>query len=731
MTPTLPEFLTDPPWLRKPKRTADWTAVTIAGLEPPPGRRVRWAPGERTDWLGDPSPHHEAHWRAEIGRHFGTYGGPSFCQADVLVHAPEHLARPLLPRFSPGDGEILGDWLRPLLARYETDVWDVVVRMAASRPARNGRVMLPLLGADTARLAAHWLYKLKTARHVAEEWFERHGPLAAGYYLVPDALGGAAAPRRHAVHALRHAAGMDAGLVVRAALAYGDADVDAVARLLPGDPSGVAPAQRPAAPPKPPGSADAAAAPRPVLRDGGGALPAAAVRNLVLLLGIAGRPDEFPGVDDALGEVAEICEPSSLAGFAWGLFEAWRDAGFPARDRFVMRALARFGDAGTVRRLAPLAAGWTAPDAYDRVWEALRALAEIGGDAAETHLNDIAMRARTKTVRRAARQRLGELAEARGLTADALADRLVPDLGLDGAGGLVLDYGPRRFTAVVDERLVPFVVDDHGRVRKTLPTAGVKDDPVLAAAARERFARLKKDVGVVAADRIARLEQAMLDGRSWTPAEFGAHLVRHPLVGPIARRLVWRAATGVSFRVAEDGTCADAADERVDLPADAAVTLAHPVRLGEDELKAWSALFADYEILQPFPQLERPVHALTAAERDACRLDRLTGRRGPARGFLRLCRRGEWRLPRAADTSRRRRIMLPAAEMRYIAVDLSPGLANGDPADSGEQRITAVRVVDRFGAASPHRGGLRFGDLDPVVVSEALADLDAALRAPA
>ncbi|WP_262402436.1 hypothetical protein, partial [Actinomadura sp. CNU-125] len=216
-SPTLPEALTDPPWLRKPKRAADWKAVTVAGLEPPPGRRVRWAPGERAQWLGYADARDEAHWRAEIDRYFGRHGGPAFCQADVLAHAPEHLARPLLPSFAPGDRESLGHWLEPLLARWEADVWDVVLRLAESRPTRNGRTIVPMLGADTARLAAYWLYKLKSARHLAEAWFERHGPLAAGYFLVPDALGGAAAPRRHAVHALRHVAAMDSGLVLRAA----------------------------------------------------------------------------------------------------------------------------------------------------------------------------------------------------------------------------------------------------------------------------------------------------------------------------------------------------------------------------------------------------------------------------------------------------------------------------------------------------------------------------------
>ncbi|MEV5827370.1 DUF4132 domain-containing protein [Spirillospora sp. NPDC052242] len=728
MTPTLPEALTDPPWLRRPKRTADWKAVIVEGLEPPPGRRVRWAPGEREQWLAPPGTEDENYWRAEIDRHFGQYGGAAFNQADVLVRAPEHLARPLLATFSPRDDASFGHWLRPLLARYETDVWDLVVQMAESRPARNGWAAVPLLGADTARLAAYWLYKLKTARHLAEDWFERHGPLAAGYYLVPDALGGAAAPRRYAVHALRHVAAMDAGLVVRAARAYGDEAAGAVERMLADAPSGVVPAQRPAAPPKPPAWADIAALPRPVLRDGGGAFPADATRNLVLLLAMAGRPHEFPGVDDALAEIPEICEPASLAAFAWGLFEAWRDGGHPARDGFAMRALGRFGDAGTVHRLAPLVAGWTKPDTADLMGGALRALAEIGGDAAAEHLNDIAMRARTKTVRGVAWYRLGDVAGARGLTAERLADRLVPDLGLDDEGTLTLDYGPRRFTAALDDRLVPFVVDEHGRVRKSLPKPGVQDDPALAAAARERFARLKTDVRVVSADRIAHLERAMIDGRGWTPDEFGAYIAGHPLVRHIARRLVWRAANGVSFRIAEDGTHADAADETVVLPPGAEITVAHPVHLGEDELKAWSGLFADYEILQPFPQLGRPCHPLTEDERRADRLARFEGAVLPAAG-VRALLRGGWRQA-SADGGRRAWIAVRVGE-RGIAADLDPGLPEYESYGIDDQTVRGVRLVDSpYRAWTPDEPPRRFGELPAGPLSEAVAALDAAVRTP-
>ena len=50
----------------------------------------------------------------------------------------------------------------------------------------------------------------------------------------------------------------------------------------------------------------------------------------------------------------------------------------------------------------------------------------------------------------------------------------------------------------------------------------------------------------------------MLSGRRWSAAEFDRYIVRHPVVGLLARRLLWSAAAaGQVFRVTEDRTLAD------------------------------------------------------------------------------------------------------------------------------------------------------------------------------
>src|SRR5690349_1656538 len=105
----------------------------------------------------------------------------------------------------------------------------------------------------------------------------------------------------------------------------------------------------------------------------------------------------------------------------------------------------------------------------------------------------------------------------------------------------------------------------------------------------------------------------MVDQRTWTAAEFHTVLAGHPLLWHIVRRLVWITGEGVTFRLAEDRTLADSSDDEFTLPATSAVRVAHPVDL-QDKLAVWGEVFADYEILQPFPQLNRPLHVVPPDE---------------------------------------------------------------------------------------------------------------------
>jgi hypothetical protein len=453
--------------------------------------------------------------------------------------------------------------------------------------------------------------------------------------------------------------------------------------------------------------------PPPALK-GGGELPADATRNLLLAMTV---PDSR-GIDvtPVLDGAAEVCDPGSLTAFSWALFESWKDARYPSRSGFVLSMLGRFGDEETVRRLTPHIKVWPGQSGgHGRAVHGLGVLVEVGGDVALTHLTGIAQKVKYKGLKAEAQRRLEFAAKRRGLTPDQLADRLVPDLGLDADGRLTLDYGPRRFTVGFDEQLKPAVSDENGKARKSLPKPGVKDDPDLASAAYKRFADLRKDVREVASVQVARLEASMVTGRDWTAAEFGEFVVRHPLMCHLARRLVWLRDDDQAFRLAEDRTFADLNDDAVRLPESANIRIAHPLELG-DSLAAWAEVFADYEILQPFPQLGRPVLTLADGEGKDGRLERFEGLAVPTGQLLGLTRKS-WRRGAPQDNGIEHWITWELAPDAPVVVDLSPGIA------VGHVELNPVQTIERVRAENG------FGDIDPVLVSELLADLTS-LTAP-
>ncbi|MFD0850659.1 DUF4132 domain-containing protein, partial [Actinomadura adrarensis] len=172
-------------------------------------------------------------------------------------------------------------------------------------------------------------------------------------------------------------------------------------------------------------------------------------------------------------------------------------------------------------------------------------------------------------------------------------------------------------------------------------------------------------------------------------------------------------------------TFADAGDEALELPDGASIGIAHPLDLG-DRIPAWSEVFADYEILQPFPQLGREVHALTDEERASGRLARFEGITVPAHTVLGLTRRG-WERGMPLDNGAERWISKPVpggTDGLHVVIDLEWGISVGLGADQEDQPLGAVWINDAPGDFwNDDRLRHTFGELDPVTASEVLADL--------
>ncbi|OHV03395.1 DUF4132 domain-containing protein [Mycobacterium talmoniae] len=495
---------------------------------------------------------------------------------------------------------------------------------------------------------------------------------------------------------------------------YDEASLDELPRVLT-DPHHEDPAAFPAKLPKLPSFWNPRAWQRPMLHTGR-VLPLVAVDHLGAMLAFHTGDGHYPGIAD----VKQACTSDSLAGFGWDMFTAWLNAGAPSKDSWAMRSLGPLGNDDTARRFTPLVRAWPGQAFRKRAVAGLDVLADIGSDVALMLLNGIAANLKFKALQDRARDKIDQIAAGRGLTTAQLEDRLVPDLGLDTNGTLLLNFGPRQFRVGFDERLKPFVRNLDGARLKELPKARRDDDAELAGAATARWKALKADARTVSGQQLLRLELAMGAHRRWDLADFEPFLARHPLVRHLVRRLMWAVYTEAGtvercFRVAEDGQYTDADDEPVALPGDALIGLPHPLEISADDRTAFGQLFTDYELLQPFPQLDRDTYRLTDAERAATELNRWADLNIPVGKINGLTSRG-WQ--RGAFI---RELLKPLPDGWIAVAALSDGYAT-EIAHSYPKQITRL-YIDTPDRRTPDRH--TFGELDDITASELIRDLEA------
>ncbi len=459
---------------------------------------------------------------------------------------------------------------------------------------------------------------------------------------------------------------------------------------------------------------------RPRLKSNNLPLSDDAMRHLGTMLSFPRDITAYAGLDI----IREIFTRESLAEFGWDLYTAWTEAGAPAKENWAFTSLGILGNDDTARKLTPLIRAWPGESQHKRAVSGLDILADIGSDVALMLLNGIARKIKFKALQEHAREKINIVAENRGLTMAELEDRLAPDLGLDSSGSLILDFGPRKFTVGFDETLKPVVCDANGKVLKDLPKPNQSDDKTLATDAVNLFKQLKKDVRAIASQQITRLEQAMCQRRRWTAEQFRLFLVEHPLVRHLTRRLLWGVyndenALITCFRVAEDSTYSDAQDELFTQPA-GNIGIPHVLEISPESAAAFRQIYADYELLPPFQQLERGSYHLADNERNTHELTRWQGRLCQAGRIVGLERRGWQRLEESGSVYAMRKTT-PHGDLELETEPFS--LIYGETGYGDQLPVESVKITspdDRYGKQS----SLTFSMLDDITASELINDIE-------
>ncbi len=152
--------------------------------------------------------------------------------------------------------------------------------------------------------------------------------------------------------------------------------------------------------------------------------------------------------------------------------------------------------------------------------------------------------------------------------------------------------------------------DTKDKPLKSVP-AKVKSDH------KEEWSELQqalKDIQAMLPAQRDRIDSMFLMQKTWPLGQWRERYLDHPLIGTIARRLIWFVDGTAALFV--DGRATDAQGAPIEHGQTAEITLWHPVGRGVNEVVAWRRRLEELEITQPFKQAHREIYLLTDAERN-------------------------------------------------------------------------------------------------------------------
>ncbi len=244
------------------------------------------------------------------------------------------------------------------------------------------------------------------------------------------------------------------------------------------------------------------------------------------------------------------------------------------------------------------------------------ALGQMPGAAGIEQLARLKAKIRFGTAQRVIETALAAAAARAGLARDAIEELLVPSYGLQEVG---------LWREPLGDITAELIVTGTHAVELRWIKADGKRLAAVPRAVREQHAELLKELAQTTADikkmlpvQRDRIEQLYLQRATWPLVAWRERYLDHPLVGTLARRLIWTFRSGergsagiwhVGQIVGFDNLPLDWVDESTQ------VELWHPLHDTTEAVLAWRDWLVEHTIQQPFKQAHREIYLLTDAER--------------------------------------------------------------------------------------------------------------------
>ncbi|MEM9251347.1 MAG: DUF4132 domain-containing protein [Planctomycetota bacterium] len=269
---------------------------------------------------------------------------------------------------------------------------------------------------------------------------------------------------------------------------------------------------------------------------------------------------------------------------------------------------------------------------------AVNALGWMPGRGALGQLAMLVVKVKFGTAQKLINKALDAAAEREGLPRDEIEEMAVPSYGLDEVGLAEQAMGEHTavlaVTGTVGAKATTLTWRNaKGKASKSVPAAVKRDH---AEDLKELKASIKDIQKMLPAQR-DRIDALFLERKTWAMPTWRERYLDHPLVGTLARRMVWLLNDGdhevAAAWLAEDpdgpahgpGGLVDVEGKPIEIDPEATtVSLWHPISPDaqpgstetRDDVLTWRSFFEDRGIQQPFKQAHREVYLLTDAERN-------------------------------------------------------------------------------------------------------------------
>ncbi len=201
-----------------------------------------------------------------------------------------------------------------------------------------------------------------------------------------------------------------------------------------------------------------------------------------------------------------------------------------------------------------------------------------------------------------------------GLSMQDAEELCIPTYGLEEVGGGSYPVGD----LIAHIQIVGSDVEETWIRAGQLLSSPPKDIKQANADELKRVTQVSKDIRRMLSAQRDRIDGLYLSPRKWTFADWRQRYLDHPIVGTIARRLIWKFSAGdrAESGIWHAGRIVGRTSEPLDWLEDStSVELWHPMSVQAEVVTAWREWLAAHEVQQPFKQAHREIYPLTDAER--------------------------------------------------------------------------------------------------------------------